>query len=1009
MSIFHLPRLHFAGSATTQLPTGPRGGLMDLATNTALGADGTPFPPHRPPQEYDGPRGERFAGNGHFTVDAVVSGVELRAGEVDFTDPAVGRRVDMWGHYNEYLQTTVNRARVFDVDPSSNWTTTLMVGQVGFGRLGRSHDTGYALTGDVHGFQPPRWHDFRRGAVVHQFVVTLEDLMWFAEKSGSPAVTSLRSALRSEADGLVVQFALVTPSAASVLNAPQRWDLRGTVAPWHRTELRTYPAGRLLVPTDRAQAPHIFSADLTANDVTLNMITAIGPWLPAHDLQLRTAGTGQVVAQVSRRSCVDALRHGGVVHVPRANPVGRDDDEALVLTCGNSGETLSHEREINVQVDDACLFLEHPRDADDADHDVEVVFRSFVRGRPAPVEALWLRQVANPRALPRDPDAARAEIVRLRAGDADNLSSACVVSTDEDGRGRFTVRGARAGAARVLLAVEAGCPNVPAYDNDDELGFWSTAGYLSVRVLPDDWRLADLPEDEVTFDLICREVFAPYEFLYSFMREEVFSLADRCKVETYAKLIWQMCDPRNKPKTYYMPPTRDLTEPKARLLLAYLRAQQKPAQVLRTLPSTVRSVRRLLTRAELVAALRDAATLELAVMTQYLYAAYSVPAYGAGLEYVRRGEWTPRQLTIACGDGGETLDDGIRGTLINVAREEMVHFLLVNNVLSALGEPFHVPNVDFGTINTELPVPLDFSLERLDFGSIQRFIRIERPDCLTGDVLLGDRAGRADPRGPAYSSLSELYRRIRQGLQEIPGLFLVESGRGGGEHHLFLRRSVNQRHPDYQLEVDDLGSALFAIDIITEQGEGGVLPDRASQTGHGDERSHYEAFLGVAAVMRDADWVPSYPVVRNPTVRDGGKASEHVTDPEAREIMRLFNDAYFVMLQLMVQHFGTGHDTSLRRSRLMNAAIDVMTGVMRPLGELLVVMPSGLPGRTAGPSFELDAPPAFVSRPDVAARAVAMRLDAVAARVTRCPLVPPRVGELSTMLADQLRGYLTRR
>ena len=29
-------------------------------------------------------------------------------------------------------------------------------------------------------------------------------------------------------------------------------------------------------------------------------------------------------------------------------------------------------------------------------------------------------------------------------------------------------------------------------------------------------------------------------------------------------LIWQMCDPRNKTKTYYMPPTRDLSEPKAR-------------------------------------------------------------------------------------------------------------------------------------------------------------------------------------------------------------------------------------------------------------------------------------------------------------------------------------------------------------------------------------------------------------------------------------------------------------
>jgi hypothetical protein len=999
VSIFHLPRLHFAGVATTQLPTGPRNGLLDLATNTALGADATPFPRDRPPQEYDGPLGEHFSGNGHFAVDAVVSGVELRAGEVDLTDPVVGRRVDMWGHYNEYLQTTVNRARVFDVDPSSNWTTTLMVGQFGFGRAGRSHDTGYALTGTVHGLQPPRWHDVRGGSVVHQFVVTREDLTWLGETGGSPAVETLGAVLRSGADGLgagglVVQFALITPSTPHVPDTPKRWDMRGTIAPWHSTESRTYPAGRLLVPADRERAPHILSVDLTAQDVTLNMVTAIGPSRAPGDLELRTAGTGRLVARVPRQACVDALRSGGVLRVPRAYTSDGADDEALVLVSSQNGQTLSREREVSLQVDDACLILEHPRDTSDADHDVEVVFRSFVRGRPAPVETVWLRQFANPSALPLDPRAARAEIVRLRSGDADSWSSTCVTSTDEDGVGWFTLRGARAGSTRVLLTADAGELDVAGYDNDDVLGFWSAAGHMSVRVLPNDWRLADLPQDEITFDLVYREVFAPYELLYSFMRKEVFSLADRCRVETYAKLIWQMCDPRNKPKTYYMPPTRDLTEPKARLLLGYLRAQQKPSEVLHMLPSAGRSGRRIKTRAQLVSALRDAVTLELAVMVQYLYAAYSVPTHGAGLEYVRRGDWTPEQLRIACGDGGETPDDGIRGTLINVAREEMIHFLMVNNILSAIGEPFYVPNVDFGTINAELPVALDLSLERLDFGSIQRFILIEQPDGLLSDVRLGERAGRPEHHGHTYSSLSELYRDIRQGLRDIPGLFLVEPGRGGGEHHLFLRESVNQRHPDYQLEVDDLASALFAIDIVTEQGEGGALTDD-----HSGEESHYEAFLGVAAMLRDAGWIPSYPVVRNPTVREGVKAREYVTDPEARKVMRLFNDAYFVMLQLMVQHFGGGHDTSLRRSRLMNAAIDVMTGVMRPLGELLVTMPSGLRGRTAGPSFELDAPPAFVSRPDVATRAVALRLNAMAAQAATCPLVPTRVAEMSATLA----------
>jgi hypothetical protein len=158
MSVFDLPRLHFSGVATTKLPTGPRSGLVDLATNSALIAD-EPFPAHRPAQEYhdyldqhgerfdaagqltsDGAfsalKGWNFGGNGHFWVDATIVSVEVSAGCIDVEDPVVRRNVDMWGHYNPYLATTVNRARVFDVDPSSSWTTTLMVGQFCFGRQG---------------------------------------------------------------------------------------------------------------------------------------------------------------------------------------------------------------------------------------------------------------------------------------------------------------------------------------------------------------------------------------------------------------------------------------------------------------------------------------------------------------------------------------------------------------------------------------------------------------------------------------------------------------------------------------------------------------------------------------------------------------------------------------------------------------------------------------------------------------------------------------------------------
>ncbi|MGN5377546.1 hypothetical protein ACQ4WX_07035 [Streptomyces lasalocidi] len=87
----------------------------------------------------------------------------------------------------------------------------------------------------------------------------------------------------------------------------------------------------------------------------------------------------------------------------------------------------------------------------------------------------------------------------------------------------------------------------------------------------------------------------------------------------------------------------------------------------------------------------------------------------------------------------------------------------------------------------------------------------------------------------------------------------------------------------------------------------------------------------------------------------------------------------------------------------MNAAIDVMAGMMRPLAELLVTLPSGRRGRTAGPSFELDGQPAPVSRPDVARRGIALRLDHLAAACGKHPQVPSRIGELSAFWADHFR------
>ncbi|MFF0754149.1 ferritin-like domain-containing protein [Streptomyces sp. NPDC004267] len=1068
MSVFDTPRVYFAGTARTGLPTGPRGaaraGLLDLATHTVLAPDGH-ADGHAgvPAADFHALLGERgalgghFSGNGHFSVDARVTAVE--GTDRSAGDALVGRAVDLWGHYNPYLGTTANRARVFDVDPASAWTTTLMTGRFALGRAGRSHDSGHVCLGDVTGFQPPRWHVFAPSpAVLHQFAVPAGPALdWPAgpgsgagsgSGSGSGDVSAAAAALRAAAEahgGLLVQFTLEAAGAPGSPghgyegpgDAPQRWRLRGVIAPWRPEEPRTHPAGRLLVPYGRTgrdlPAARICSVRVTDHEAVFNLpFGRPGPVGGA--LELRTAGTDEPVAVLPAGGGDDPV----VVAVPVTGPgAARAAGEGLCLVGaagpGGPGRVVwLRERERVVVTDEAALLVEHPDRERGEDHAVEVAVRARVRGRPAAHETVTVRQFANPRALPRDPVAARPDargeelrIVELRPGrladakedpgaEPAGFGDTCALVTDERGRGWFTLRGARAGTARLLLTADAGelppCPREsPAsvtYDDGDALGWWAGAGGAQVRVLPDDWPLDAVLKEEATFELLHREVFAVYEQLYPFMRDEVFSLADRCKVETYAKLIWQMCDPANRDRTYYMPPSRDLTLPKARLLLKYLRARSAADAVLPvTVPSPAAPAPRITTRAQLRAALWQAVTVELATSLQYLYAGYSLPTHGAGFAYVRRGVWTPRQLRLACGDGGETLSRGIRDSLFHVAREEMIHFLVVNNILMAMGEPFHVPAIDFGTPG-RLPLSLDFALEPLDLGSVRRFVAIERPERLAGGAGASSCRG---GEGAPFGSPSELYAAIRDGLTRVPDLFLVERGRGGGEHHLFLGRAVDARHPDYQLEVDDLPSALFAVDFVTEQGEGGVLdaPGLAPE-------SHHDTFvrLGELLMTERADgpggqggpWHPAYPALRNPTLDPAHPGRAAVRDPHAREVMRLFNRCYFLMLQLMVQHFAESPDASLRRSRLMNAAIDVMTGMMRPLAELLVTLDSGWRGRTAGPSFELEEPPVALARPDVARRAFAMRFGHLARMAGECAEVPGRVPELMTFYAEQFRA-----
>jgi hypothetical protein len=144
---------------------------------------------------------------------------------------------------------------------------------------------------------------------------------------------------------------------------------------------------------------------------------------------------------------------------------------------------------------------------------------------------------------------------------------------------------------------------------------------------------------------------------------------------------------------------------------------------------------------------------------------------------------------------------------------------------------------------------------------------------------------------------------------------------------------------------------------------------------------------------RKLPWNPSYPALRNPSLKYRDNNTNVVTVPETRMVMEIFNECYFIMMQLMVQHFGFSPTASLRRSKIMNASIDVMTGMMRPLGELLMTMPSGKRGKTAGASFEIETP-IYIPTPEIAYQSIARRFGKLEQQARECPSIPNTVCEM---------------
>jgi hypothetical protein len=376
-------------------------------------------------------------------------------------------------------------------------------------------------------------------------------------------------------------------------------------------------------------------------------------------------------------------------------------------------------------------------------------------------------------------------------------------------------------------------------------------------------------------------------------------------------------------------------------------------------------------RAQLIYLLTEAAEIEHNVLCCYLFTQFSMKSAtsegltAAQLEKVR--SW--------------------RRTIGDIAVQEMLHLASACNLLTAVGGAPQLRRPNLPTSPRAYPSAFELRLVPFSLEAVEQFVFLERPE----DV---DDRPEASYRDSAlavsslrdvfscerdYNTLGELYRGIEDGLRYLAQKL--------GEENLFIGAARSQTGGSlFQLAelvpVHDLDSALAALNVIIEQGEG-ASPDALD--------SHYQRFQTMRDEYRDllaADpqFQPGRPVLQNPYALMPADVSSRsdvnlIDDPLSLDVCSLFDSCYELTVQILGRLFVHAEESESEFAALADTSVGMMVDVVLPLGGAITLLPAGPahPGLTAGPSFRLSRGATIPTQKDAARFVLRERLLELAA------------------------------
>jgi Ferritin-like len=291
------------------------------------------------------------------------------------------------------------------------------------------------------------------------------------------------------------------------------------------------------------------------------------------------------------------------------------------------------------------------------------------------------------------------------------------------------------------------------------------------------------------------------------------------------------------------------------------------------------------------------------------------------------------------------------GQLYFIASQEMMHLSQVWNLLTAIGGTPYYMRPNFPQGHKYYPVDLPLKLEPFSKKALKRFTFYELPSQVSDTDFLKKEFNISKDKLKKAFTVGELYTQIRECFDTIP------------EHLLFIGNKELQVGPDVChfneiVKVVDRKTANSAIETIMEQGEG---------NSNDQLDCHYGLFVKMDLEFDELEkqaknknaFVPSRRTIQNPITsiqKDKGPAGANpITDPYTNEVAVLFDNIYSLMLRILQYVFQSGPLPGQMQTTLSDVAIQIMTRVLKPIGEALTLLPAGKEYKhlTAGPAFGL--------------------------------------------------------